>query len=183
MNVSSRFWKGDIELRLSKTEYYLRIALAVSKRSTCLKRHYGAVIVNDDEIIATGYNGNPRGLKNCCELLYCSRMDKPHNSGDYSDCHSVHAEQNAMLSASRREMIGATLYLAAEEIEQSEYCGSAIYGGTTKEIHRDIEPCPICKRMILNSGIKEVVVRDGFDVNGKPQYNILDITQLSKGEV
>ena len=94
-------------MRPSKEEYYLGIALAVSKRSTCLKRHYGCVIVKDDVIIATGYNGSPRGCENCCDVGVCKRLDKPHNSGDYSDCHSVHAEQNAMLSASRSKMIRA----------------------------------------------------------------------------
>lgn len=167
MNYSSRLWKGKIKGldmdRVSKDEYYIRIALTVSKRSTCLKRHYGAVIVNNDEIIATGYNGNPRGLQNCCDKGFCNRMDKPHNSGDYSDCYSVHAEQNAMLSAARKDMIGATLYLAAEEEVKSEYCGGAIFGKTFQEIRCGIAPCPICTRMILNSGIKEVIVRDGSD--------------------
>ena len=87
--------------RMSKNEYYLAIALAVSKRSTCLKRRYGAVIVNNDEIVSTGYNGNPRGEENCCDRGNCKRMNLPSNSGNYNDCFSVHAEQNAMLSASR----------------------------------------------------------------------------------
>lgn len=132
-------------MRPSKEEYYLGIALAVSKRSTCLKRHYGCVIVKDDVIIATGYNGSPRGCENCCDVGICKRLDKPHNSGDYSDCHSVHAEQNAMLSASRSKMIGATLYLAGEEAD-----GSEIY---------DVEPCPICSKMIMNSGISRIVTK------------------------
>lgn len=132
-------------MRPSKEEYYLGIALAVSKRSTCLKRHYGCVIVKDDVIIATGYNGSPRGCENCCDVGVCKRLDKPHNSGDYSDCHSVHAEQNAMLSASRSKMIGATLYLAGEEAD-----GSEIY---------DVEPCPICSKMIMNSGISRIVTK------------------------
>lgn len=127
--------------RPSKDEYYIGIAKAVSKRSTCLKRQYGAVIVNNDEIIATGYNGNPRGLVNCIDKGYCNRADKPHNSGDYSDCYSVHAEQNAMLSASRRDMIGATLYLYGEE--------------NGKDIMAS--PCPICERMIINAGIAHIV--------------------------
>ena len=129
--------------RMTKTEYYLGIALAVSKRSTCLRRHYGAIIVNNDEIIATGYNGNPRGMKNCCDTGKCMRLNKPHNTGDYSDCHSVHAEQNAMLSASRRDMIGAIMYLYGEEF------------GTEIEA----KPCPICGRMIANSGIIKIVVK------------------------
>ncbi len=138
--------------RLCKDEYYLGIANAVCKRSTCLKRHYGAVIVNNDEIIATGYNGNPRGLQNCCDRGTCTRKDKPHNSGDYSDCFSVHAEQNAMLSAARKDMIGATLYLAGEE--------EGVFSSFFKEIISGVTPCPICQRMILNSGIKEIVVRE-----------------------
>lgn len=130
-----------ITKRLSKDNYYLAIASSVSTRSTCIKRQYGAVIVNNDEIIATGYNGNPRGDFNCLDVGKCSRLDKPHNSGDYSDCNSVHAEQNAMISAARRDMIGGTLYLFGSE-----------NGRMIKA-----EPCPICKRMIQNAGIARVV--------------------------
>lgn len=131
--------------RISKDDYYLNIALAVSKRSTCLKRKYGAVIVKDDEIIATGYNGSPRGERNCCEQGFCKRMNVEHNSGNYSDCHAVHAEQNAMLSAARRDMIGATLYLTGEDAQEG--------------LIKDATPCPICDRMIKNAGIVRVVGR------------------------
>ena len=120
--------------------------MAVSKRSTCLKRHYGAVIVKDGEIIATGYNGAPRGSVNCCDLNECNRMGIGHNLGDYSECRSVHAEQNAIISAPRRDMIGATLYLAGEEENEL---------GIWEEIQYAI-PCPICSRMIKNSGIEKV---------------------------
>lgn len=136
--------------RISKDEYYLGIALVVSKRSTCLKRHYGCVIVKNDEIIATGYNGAPRGEANCCDIGLCQRLNKPHNSGDYSDCHSVHAEQNAMLSASRKEMIGATMYLAGEDMTESNW-----HNDDNVEI-TDAVPCPICERMIKNAGIISV---------------------------
>ena len=132
-------------MRPSKEEYYLGIALAVSKRSTCLKRHYGCVIVKDDVIIATGYNGSPRYCENCCDVGVCKRLEKPHNSGDYSDCYSVHAEQNAMLSASRSKMIDAELYLAGEDADGSE-------------IH-DVEPCPICSKMIVNAGISRIITK------------------------
>lgn len=136
-------------MRPSKEEYYLGIALAVSKRSTCLKRHYGCVIVKDDVIIATGYNGSPRGCENCCDVGVCKRLDKPHNSGDYSDCHSVHAEQNAMLSASRSKMMGAELYLAGEETDGSE----------AYEVY-NAKPCPICSKMIMNSGISRIITKE-----------------------
>lgn len=139
--------------RISKDEYYLGIALAVSKRSTCLKRHYGCVIVKNDEIIATGYNGSPRGEENCCDLGKCKRLNVPHNSGDYSDCHSVHAEQNAMLSASRNEMIGATMYLAGEEYKDYNEDGTFCFEWIDIE---DATPCPICERMIKNAGIISV---------------------------
>ena len=122
--------------RMSKTEYYLAIALAVSKRSTCLKRRYGAVIVNNDEIISTGYNGNPRGEENC---------------GNYNDCFSVHAEQNAMISARRKDMLGASIYLAGEMSVDGDWV----------EIE-DAEPCPICFRMIKNSGIDKIVSKKGI---------------------
>lgn len=134
--------------RVSKDRYYLDMALATTQRSTCLKRHYGAVVVNHDEVIATGYNGNPRNLKNCCDTGVCVRLNSPHNSGDYSDCHSVHAEQNAMISASRERMIGSTLYLAGYDVVQQ------------KEIE-DATPCPICARMMVNAGIVRVVNKQG----------------------
>lgn len=138
--------------RMSKKDYYLGIALAVSKRSPCLRRRYGCIIVKNDEIIATGYNGSPRGELNCCDCYEeCPRKDKPHNSGDYSDCTSVHAEQNAMLSAARKDMIGATMYLVAEEV-YFNLKGVHLWGK-----FKDIKPCPICERMIKNAGIKEVV--------------------------
>lgn len=140
--------------RISKDEYYFGIALAVSKRSNCLKRHYGCIIVKNDEIIATGYNGSPRGEVNCCDIGKCMRMDKPHNSGDYSDCHSVHAEQNAMLSCSRKDMLGADMYLACEEFkldaELSQKYGEDIYSWQESET---CGPCPICEKMIKNAGI------------------------------
>lgn len=143
--------------RVSKKKYYLNIARAVSKRSSCLKRRYGCIIVKNDEIIATGYNGSPRGLNNCCDKEKCNRLSKPHNSGDYSDCHSVHAEQNAMLSASRKDMIGATMYLAGYEItslntSKSYPCWIQL---------TNCEPCPICARMILNSGIEKLITISG----------------------
>ena len=137
--------------RMSKTEYYLEIALAVSKRSTCLKRRYGAVIVNNDEIISTGYNGNPRGEQNCCDRGTCQRMDLPSNTGNYNDCFSVHAEQNAMISARRKDMLGATIYLAGEKSVDGEWVELL-----------DAEPCPICFRMIKNSGIEKIISKGVF---------------------
>lgn len=141
--------------RPSKDEYYLGIALAVSKRSTCLRRHYGAVIVKNNEIISTGYNGAPRGTESCYDCGFCKRVNIPHNTGDYSECKSVHAEQNAIISAARRDMIGSTLYLAGEEYLQ--------FGDDEwHEVENPI-PCPICSRMIKNAGI-ERVVNGGGDI-------------------
>ena len=127
--------------RINIDDYYLNIAKAVSARSSCLKRQYGCVIVNNREIIATGYNGSPRDTPNCCDRGYCKRLDVPHNSGQYDDCDSVHAEQNCFLSTSRRDALGATLYL---------------WGGENGFII-DAEPCPICMRMAKNMGIKRIV--------------------------
>ena len=143
--------------RIEKYQYYLEIAKAASKRSNCLKRHYGAVIVKNDEVIATGYNGSPRGCINCCDVGKCNRLEKPHNSGDYSDCHSVHAEQNAMISASRNEMQDSVMYLYGEEF------GKGLFVGTMEwnEI-KNPEPCPICARMLLNAGIKYIFNNDNM---------------------
>lgn len=143
---------NKINNRPTKEEYYLDIALSVAKRSNCIKRHYGCIIVKNDEIIATGYNGSPRGEINCCDLGYCKRLAVPHNSGNYNDCHSVHAEQNAMISASRKDMINATMYLACEEMMDKRWIPIEIL---------DPVPCPICSRMLRNSGIVRVVNRMG----------------------
>lgn len=132
--------------RPTKDEYYLTIAETVSLRSTCLIRRYGCVIVNNDEIIATGYNGSPRGSKNCLEEKVCMRRlyegDVERGKG-YEYCTSVHAEMNAIISASRQEMLGATLYLAC--VDKNEKCLVPA------------EPCTICKRLIENAGIVRVV--------------------------
>lgn len=131
--------------RISTDQYYLNIAKAVSERSTCLRRQYGAVIVNNGEIIATGYNGGVRGGINCTDRATCSRINKPHNSGDYGDCFAVHAEQNAIISASRRDMINGDLYLFGRD-------GDAPVD--------DVEPCPVCMKLIINSGIKRVITNN-----------------------
>ena len=144
--------------RVSKEEYYLDIALSVSKRSTCLKRHYGCIIVKNDQIIATGYNGSARGEINCCDKGECPRINKPSNSGDYSDCPAVHAEQNAMLSCSRIDMIGSVMYLDGEEFVSDKEKSCWVYW---KKID-DCIPCPICRRMIRNSGIEMVITRKGI---------------------
>lgn len=147
--------------RPSKDDYYLDIALAVSKRSTCLKRHYGCVIIKDDVIVATGYNGSPRGDTNCCDVYEaCPRADIPHNSGNYEGCSSVHAEQNAIIMANRVDLIGATLYLACEDMRRWEDPKS---GGHVIVWFEDLnpEPCPICKMMLKNAGIKAIKTRGG----------------------
>lgn len=130
-------------MRTSVDQYYLNIAKAVSLRSSCLTRQYGAVVVKNKEIISTGYNGSPRGEVNCCDIGYCKRHceNHSHNDGNYDSCESVHAEMNALLSASRSEMIDSTLYLYGEEN------GKAI----------DVKPCPICSRLIKNAGVVRVV--------------------------
>ena len=131
--------------RIDKDSYYLNIARAVSLRSTCLRRQYGAVIVNNDEIIATGYNGSPRGCENCCDVGECWRETHgiPHGE-QYEKCVAVHAEQNAIISAPRDKMIGATLYLFGRE-------------GTDVIL---AVPCDICDRMLRNAGIARVVSVD-----------------------
>lgn len=136
--------------RPSKDEYYLNIALAVSKRSTCLRRHYGCVIVKDDVIVATGYNGSPRGCDNCCDIGKCNREDSERYKG-YENCPAVHAEQNALLSVDRAHSQGATLYLACEYIDS--------FGAIVEDISP--QPCNLCAKMIKNAGIMRVVTREG----------------------
>lgn len=134
--------------RVDKINYYLDIAETVTERGTCLRNNYGSVIVKNDEIISTGYTGAPRGRKNCLDLGYCMRKkcDMPSGKG-YEKCRSVHSEQNAIISAARTEMIGATLYLVGVNKRNGEYVN-------------DNEPCSFCKRMLINAGIKDVYMRD-----------------------
>lgn len=147
--------------RISKNEYYLEIAKTVSLRSTCLKRQYGCVIVNNDEIIATGYNGSPRGEQNCCDKGYCKRLHEPNNSGNYDECFSVHAEQNAMLSASRKEMLGGTMYLFGYDVYEDTLSPSCPGLKEKNKIEIDAKPCPICLRMAKNAGIKKIISKGG----------------------
>ena len=137
--------------RRDKNNYYLDIAQAVSQRGTCLRKLYGAVIVKNDEIISTGYVGAPRGRQNCSDLGYCirSRLNIPRGER-YELCRSVHAEANAIISASREAMIDSTLYLVGLEVDDNSYV-------------KDACCCSMCKRMVINAGIRTVVIRDDKD--------------------
>ena len=133
--------------RVSKRNYYLDIAQTVLERATCLRRVYGAIIVKNDEIVSTGYNGAPRGRKNCMDLGYCAREAMNVPSGQrYELCRSVHAEMNAIISAARRDTLGSTLYLAGREAKD----GSLLHDATS---------CSMCRRLVINAGLKEVVIR------------------------
>lgn len=137
--------------RRDKINYYLDLAEMVAQRSTCLRRHFGAVIVQNDEVISTGYAGSPRGRKNCTDLNFCIRQKLNVPRGErYELCRSVHAEANAIISASRNEMLGSTLYLVGIECDTGEYVEQA-------------SSCAMCKRQIINAGIKHVIIRDTKD--------------------
>ena len=136
-----------MDSRTSKQNYYLDIADSVLERSTCLRRKYGAIIVRNDEIISTGYNGAPRGRRNCSDLGFCTRENLHIPSGErYELCRSVHAEANAIISAPRRDMIGATIYLVGRDAK-------------TGELLHDAMSCSMCKRQIINAGIDKIVIR------------------------
>ena len=133
--------------RIDKENYYLDIAQAALERSTCLRRCYGAIIVQHDEIISTGYNGAPRGRKNCADLGYCTREAMKIPSGErYELCRSVHAEANAIISAARRDIVGGTLYLVGRDAR-------------TGELLSDATSCSMCRRLVINSGLSRVVIR------------------------
>lgn len=146
-------------MRPSKVKYYLGIAESVSKRSTCLRRHYGAVIVKNDRIISTGYNGSPRGEENCCDKGVCNRdlHNCAKNTG-YELCPAIHAEQNALFNAGRDACIGATIYVVGVEAD----------GG-----YADGRPCYLCSRYIRNIGIEQVVY---LNKNG-------DVIELEGGKI
>ena len=133
--------------RISKENYYLNIAQTVLERATCLRRVYGAIIVKNDEIISTGYNGSPLGRKNCVDMGFCTREAMQVPRGErYELCRSVHAEANAIISASRRDMVGGTLYLVGRNAQ-------------TGELLTDATSCPMCRRMVINAGLARVVIR------------------------
>ena len=133
--------------RISKENYYLDIAETVLERATCLRRIYGAIIVKNDEIISTGYNGAPRGRANCVDMGYCSREAMQVPRGErYELCRSVHAEANAIISASRRDMVGGTIYLVGRDAR-------------TGELLADATSCLMCRRMVINAGLEKVVIR------------------------
>ena len=137
--------------RRDKINYYLDIAESVLERGTCLRRNFGAIIVNNDQIISTGYVGAPRGRKNCCDLGECTRQKLEIPRGErYEMCRSVHAEANAIIHASRAEMIKSTLYLVGKEKDTGDYV-------------KDATPCAMCRRMIMNAGIGNVIVRNSRD--------------------
>jgi len=140
-----------MSLRRDKHNYYLDIAETVLERGTCLRRNYGAIIVKNDEIVSTGYVGAPRGRKNCIDLGFCMREKLAIPRGErYEMCRSVHAEANAIISAKRDEMIGATLYLVGK-----------VFG--TGELVENAMCCSMCKRQVINAGIEKVIIRNTHD--------------------
>ena len=144
--------------RVSKTNYYLDIAETVSQRSTCLRRRFGAIIVKNDVIVSTGYNGAPRGRQNCNDIGVCMRDKLGIPRGErYELCRSIHAEANAIISASREQMLGSTLYLCCTDPNSGEVIGG-------------MNCCMMCKRQVINAGISKVVIR-----NNKFEYTEIDV--------
>ena len=136
-----------MEQRISKENYYLNIAETVLERATCLRRVFGAIIVKNDEIISTGYNGAPRGRRNCVDMGFCTREAMKVPRGErYELCRSVHAEANAIISAARRDMVGGTLYLVGRNAQ-------------TGELLHDATSCAMCRRMVINAGLSKVIIR------------------------
>ena len=155
--------------RIDKINYYLEIADTVLKRGTCLRRNYGAVIVKNDEIISTGYTGAPRGRTNCIDLGFCAREKLNIKSGEkYELCRSVHAEQNAVISAARKDILGSTMYMVGRDAKTGKLVGY-------------IDSCSMCKRVVINAGIDKVIVKDE---NTKEGYRIINVQDwIDYGEV
>ncbi|MDE7261134.1 MAG: cytidine deaminase [Oscillospiraceae bacterium] len=151
--------------RISKENYYLDIAETVIGRATCLRRCYGAIIVKNDEIISTGYNGAPRGRSNCVDLGRCTRevLNIPRGQR-YELCRSVHAEANAIISAARRDMVGGTLYLAGKD-------------AATGQLLHDTSSCSMCRRLIINAGLDKVIARTGKDT-----YTVTNVQDWIDGD-
>ncbi len=144
--------------RVSKHNYYLDIAQTVAERCTCLRKKFGAIIVKDDVIVSTGYNGAPRGRANCSDINYCMREKLNIPRGErYEMCRSVHAEANAIIAAARERMLGATIYMACIDSKSGE-----LVSGTSS--------CMMCKKLVINAGISTIVIRDTAD-----KYRIIDV--------
>ena len=151
--------------RISKENYYLDIAETVLERATCLRRVYGAIIVKNDEIISTGYNGAPRGRKNCVDMGFCTREALKVPRGErYELCRSVHAEANAIISAARRDTVGSSLYLVGRDAQ-------------TGELLHDATSCSMCRRMIINAGLSRVVIR-----NTPTEFEVVDVQEWIDGD-
>ena len=150
------------QVRPDWTTYFLDIATAVGKRSTCLRRKYGAIIVKDKIIISTGYNGAPRGAESCLVKGTCERQSRNIPSGkNYELCESVHAEANALLAASKEEALGATMYIAGYDVE--------------RDCQADATPCLMCTRLLRNAGVKIVIhtkLKEDYDIK---------VEQVNKG--
>ena len=148
--------------RISKIDTYLNCAEVFAYRSTCMKRKYGAVIVKDDVVISTGYNGAPRGFESCCDLGKCPRIERDMHQGDgYGICRAIHAEANALLNCSRQQTIGADLYLVGVNPKDNS-------------IH-SAKPCPLCARTIIQAGINNVYLRVGENAD---EYVVIPAMEL-----
>jgi dCMP deaminase len=144
--------------RTDKNNYYLDIAETVLERGTCLRRNFGAIIVRNDQIISTGYTGAPRGRKNCLDMGVCLRESMNIPRGErYELCRSVHAEANAIIAASRNDMIGSVLYLVGREMGSGNLVENA-------------SACSMCKRLIINAGIDKVIIR-----NTPTEYTVVHV--------
>lgn len=145
-------------IRIGKENYYLNIATSVLERGTCLRRNFGAVIVKNDQIISSGYTGAPRGCKNCIDLQTCIREELHIPRGErYELCRSVHAEANAIIHASRSEMLGSTLYLVGVDAKTGQYV-------------QNTSSCSMCKRLIINAGIEKVIIRKDIE-----EYEVIEV--------
>lgn len=142
--------------RINKDQYYLDIAEVVATRSTCMNKHWGAVLVKDDQILSTGFNGAPRGCTDCYENGFCRLYEyrKKNNLGrgeGYEQCIAVHAEMNAIIFVHDKSLTqGSTLYLTGKELMDLD--GNWNYVPNPN-------PCHLCKKLIVNSGIEKLVCR------------------------
>jgi dCMP deaminase len=155
--------------RPSWDEYFIEISMVISSRSTCIRRRYGAVIVKDNVIVSTGYNGAPRGSINCVDRGTCRRQELNIPAGErYELCEAVHAEQNAIINCSPERMKDATIYIAGFEE------GGMFAKG---------KPCLLCRRMIRNAQIKEVVyLCESGDIVRLEDVSELNTPQTNMGQ-
>lgn len=168
MSLKVKVIEMDKYVRISPDEYYMELAKTVALRSTCLRVKHGAVIVKDDIVVSTGYNGAPRCKQSCLEVGSCWRkINNIEHGQHYDQCLAVHAEANAIIFGGRANTIGGTIYIGGWNVSDEYYEKGGLFVPTMKDLRVDVKPCIMCSKLIVNSGICRVMVYRRSEESGE----------------